>query len=120
MHKLIFTIAILTSLLLTSCKDTPKEATTVTVAKTSDEIITSSSTDKNGKKLDMSFNNTTNVATAVFNGETFEMTLDSTMASGSNYKNEHYKYTEWHGKTTLTKDNKVVFEAGEEVMPGKK
>ena len=119
MYNKIFTIAMLTSLFLTSCSNTPtvttaaESVTTTTV----EETVKSSSTDKDGKKLEMSFNNTTNVATVVFNDETFEMTLDSTMASGSNYKNDHYQYTEWHGKTTLTKDGKVVFNAGEEVMP---
>lgn len=121
MNKKIFTIAILTSMFLTSCKDTAKqvvtEKTTETVTQTPDEIKKSTSTDKNGKTLEMTFNNTKNSATFVLNGETIEMTLDSTTASGSNYKNDHYRFTECHGKTIVKKDDKIVFEAGKEVMP---
>ncbi len=123
MKKNILTIAMLTALFLTSCKENAKqESTEITkkeaVEKTTDEIVTATETDKDGKKLEMSFNNTKNTATLKLNGETIEMVLDSTMASGSNYKNEHYHYTQWHNLTTVEKDGKVIFEAGKETKVG--
>lgn len=111
----------LTALFLTSCKETPKQEYTEstskeTVEKTADEIITGKETDKTGNVLEYSFNNTKSTATFKLNGETIEMVGD-TMASGSHYKNDHYNYHEWHGKTTIEKDGKIIFEAGEETMP---
>jgi antitoxin component YwqK of YwqJK toxin-antitoxin module len=121
MTKKVFTIAMLTALFLTSCKETPKQENTVTISKervekTADEIITGKETDKTGNVLEYSFNNTKSTATFKLNGETIEMVAD-TMASGSHYKNDHYNYSQWHGKTTVEKDGKIIFEAGEETMP---
>jgi membrane-bound inhibitor of C-type lysozyme len=122
MRTNVLTIAMLTALFLSSCKETPKQENTATpakeiVKKTTDVIITNSETDKSGNKLEIEFNNTKNTATLKLNGETIELVADSTMASGSHYKNDHYKYSEWHGKTTIEKDGKIIFEAGEETMP---
>lgn len=121
MTKKVFTITMLTVLFLTSCKETPKQENTETtsketVKKTADEIITGKETDKTGNVLEYSFNNTKSTATFKLNGETIEMVAD-TMASGSHYKNDNYNYHQWHGKTTIEKDGKIIFEAGEETMP---
>lgn len=121
MKKNILTIVTLTTFIFTSCKDTPKqenkEITSIeTIEKAADEIIIGKETDKNGKVLEYSFNNTKNTATFKLNGETIEMVID-TMASGAHYKNDHYNYHEWHGKTTIEKDGKIIFEAGTETMP---
>ncbi len=116
MTKNILTIVSLTALIFTSCKDTPKQENKETVEKTADEIIAGKETDKNGNVLEYSFNNTRNTATFKLNGETIEMVVD-TMASGAHYKNDHYNYHEWHGKTTIEKDGKIIFEAGTETMP---
>lgn len=122
MTKKIVTIAVLTVLFLTSCKETPKQEiveTTAekTVEKTNEGIINATATDKSGNKIETSFDNNTNSLTLKLNGETIKMTLDSTKASGSNYKNDHYHYSTWHGKTTIEKDGKIIFEAGEATMP---
>lgn len=121
MKKNILTIVTLTVLIFTSCKDSPKQenketTSKETVEKTADEIIAGKETDKNGNVLEYSFNNTQNTATFKLNGETIEMVVD-TMASGAHYKNDHYNYHEWHGKTTVEKDGKIIFEAGSETMP---
>jgi hypothetical protein len=121
MTKNILTIVSLTAFIFTSCMDTPKQENTETISKeavgkTIDEIITGKETDKSGNVLEYSFNNTKNTATFKLNGETIEMVLD-TMASGSHYKNDHYNYHEWHGKTTIEKDGKIIYEAGNETMP---
>ena len=112
MQKKILAIAMLTSLILTSCKDTSKqestEAKTETVATTADEIVKSTLIDKNGKKLEMSFNNTKDVATLNFNGETLEMKGQET-ASGIFYKNDHYELQGKGENVELKKDGKTVF-----------
>ena len=105
----------LTSLFLTSCKDTPKEATTETVTTTADEIVKSSSTDIDGKKLEMSFNNTKNVATLNFNGETIEL-VGQEPASGIWYKNDHYELRGKGNDIELTKDGKLVFSHKDEII----
>jgi membrane-bound inhibitor of C-type lysozyme len=118
MQKKILTFAILTSLFLTSCKETPKqestEETTETVATTTDEIVTSTSTDKDGKKLEMSFNNTKDVATLNFNGETIEL-IGQKPASGIWYKNDHYELQGKENDVELTKDGKVIFSHKDEI-----
>ncbi|SNB30199.1 conserved hypothetical protein [Flavobacterium psychrophilum] len=112
MQKKILSIVMLTALTLNSCKKNSEVTKTVP-----DEIITSSETDNKGNKLDIDFNNTKSTATLKLNGEIIEMVLDTTMASGANYKNEHYHYTNWHNMTILEKDGKVIFEAGKEKTP---
>ena len=121
MTKKIFSIAMLSALFLTSCKETSKQDNTEitakqTVEKTVDEIIKGKEVDKNGNVLEYSINNTKNTATFKLKAETIEMVAD-TMASGSHYKNDHYNYHEWHGKTSIEKDGKIIFEAGTETMP---
>lgn len=127
MKKQIVSIAMLGTIFLYSCgANAPKESTDAPAtenvvkteeASTNNERVNISQTDKSGNKLDVSFDNSKNTATLQFNGETIELTLDTTMASGTHYKNEHYQYSEWHGKTTVAKDGTVIFEAGEETMP---
>lgn len=75
-----------------------------------DDIVKNSATDKNGKKLEMTFNNSKDVATLVFNGEVIDLKGD-TMASGIKYSNKNYEYVEHQGDIQLKKDGTVVFEA---------
>ena len=122
MKKKVLTIAMLTALFLISCKGTKKQENTETssketVQKTADEIISGKEIDKTGNVLEYAFNNTKNTATLKLNGETIELVGDSTMASGAHYKNDQYNYSNWHGKTIIEKEGKIVFEAGEETMP---
>ncbi len=49
--------------LKTKTNNVEKSTTQNTVANTNDEIVTSSSTNKEGKKLEMIFDNTINIAT---------------------------------------------------------
>ncbi len=121
MIKNVLTIVSLTAFLFSSCMDTPKQENTESISKEAvekkaDEIITGKETDKSGNVLEYSFNNTKSTATFKLNGEIIEMVVD-TMASGAHYKNDHYNYHEWHGKTTIEKDGKIIFEAGTETMP---
>lgn len=108
------TIAILTAFFINSCKEKPKQENTETskaetVKKTTDEIVKSSSTDKNGKKLEMSFNNTKDIVTVNFNGETFDL-VGQKPASGIWYKNDHHELTGKGENVVLKKDGKTIFE----------
>lgn len=121
MKKNILAIVILTTFNFISCKDTSKQenkeiVSKETVEKNADEIITGKETDTTGNVLEYSFNNSKGTAIFKLNGETIKMVAD-TMASGLHYKNNHYNYHEWHGITTIEKDGKIIFEAGNESIP---
>lgn len=106
------TIAVLGALLFTSCKDTTKEETieTTTVETVEqDDIVTNTSTDKDGKQLEMSFNNTKGTATLNFQGETIVLDQERA-ASGIWYKNDNYELRGKGDDIVLTKDGVVVFE----------
>lgn len=131
MEKKILTIAMLTALFLTSCKETPKQenpvdtteasvekaSTEESVEKASTVIAPDTLKDKTGNILVYDYDETKDILTITLNGEKIEMSGDNTMASGNHFKNDHYKFSEWHGKSTLEKDGKVIFEVGEETMP---
>ena len=111
MTKKFLTIAMLAALFLNSCKEAPKQEntetpTTESVEKAADDIVVLSSTDKDGKKLEMSFNNTKGTATLHFIGETIEL-LDQKPASGIWYKNDNFELTGKGNDIDLKKDGKV-------------
>lgn len=108
----------LTALFLTSCKEMPKQEETTskeTVEKTSDEIVTITSIDKDGKRLEMSFNNTKGFVTLNFNGETIEL-AEQKSASGIWYENDHYELRGKGNDFELTKDGKVIFTHKDEIV----
>jgi len=114
------TFALLAALLLFSCKETPKPERTTsskkeTVAQATDEIIKNSSTDKYGKKIEMTFNNTKGDVQVIFNGETFKLSKQPT-GSGIHYKNDKYELRGKGNDLTLTKDGKVLFENSDEII----
>ncbi|MBD3905431.1 MliC family protein [Chryseobacterium sp. C-2] len=74
------------------------------------EIIKTTISDKNGKKLDMTFNNTKNIVTLVLNGETIELEGQKA-ASGIWYKNEHYELRGKGNENELHKDGKLIFKS---------
>jgi membrane-bound inhibitor of C-type lysozyme len=121
MTKNMLTIAILAaSLFLNSCQEASKQenvetATKETVEKGGNEIITTRSTDKDGKKLELTFNNTKGTATLNFNGETIELVAQKA-ASGIWYKNDHYELRGKGNDIELTKDGKVVFTHTDDVV----
>ncbi|MEG0928144.1 MULTISPECIES: MliC family protein [Chryseobacterium] len=123
MKRTIFITATLTALFLTSCNK-EKNATdsspattdsiaanpsdSAAVSGSKDEIVKSTSKDSSGKTLDMTFNNTKNTATVVFNNETIEL-QGQKPASGIWYKNDHYELRGKGEEIELTKDGKTVF-----------
>lgn len=123
MTKRILSLSLLTALFLTSCKEGIKtdnaEKSTIqnTVAKTSDEILISSSTNKEGKKLEMIFNNTKDIVTITFEGEKIEL-VGQQPASGIWYKNDHYELKGKENDIELTKDGKIIFEHKDDIVTG--
>ncbi len=120
MKKTILTITMLTALFLTSCKDNVTKdhadnTTTETVENTSDNIVTNTLTDKDGRKLEMKFNNTKGIATVNFNGKTIELNQERA-GSGIWYKNDTYELRGKGNDITLTKDGNIVFEHEDDVV----
>lgn len=74
------------------------------------EIIKNTLSDKDGKKLDVIFNNTKNTATILFNGETIELEGQKP-ASGIWYKNDHYELRGKGNENELHKDGKLIFKS---------
>lgn len=73
-----------------------------------DGIVSSSLTDKNGNKLDMSFDNSADIATIFFEGDTAEL-AGQRPASGIWYKNDRYELRGKGSAVELTRDGKTVF-----------
>lgn len=110
----ILSLALLSVILLNSCKDNakdenPETTTAESVESQSDDIVTSNLTNKEGKELKMRFNNTKGTASVDFQGETIEMNAERA-ASGIWYKNDHYELRGKGDDIQLTKDGNVIFE----------
>lgn len=88
--------------------DSLKVDSIAVVTPTVDEIVKDSVTNPKGETLQMLFNNTTSIATFTLKNEVIEMKQDTT-ASGIQYSNENYLFTEWQGKMELKKDGKTIF-----------
>jgi membrane-bound inhibitor of C-type lysozyme len=72
------------------------------------EIVSSTTTNKDGISLKYTFNNSVGICILELNGEIIELKQERT-ASGIKYSNEHFIYTNWHGETNLFKDGKLIF-----------
>lgn len=113
----ILTITLLSTLLLASCSPSAtrqdnSQTTTDTIA---DEIVSTKSTDKDGKVLEITFNNTKGTATLYFEGETVELHQERA-ASGIWYKNDRYELRGKGNDIKLRKDGEVVFEHQDEIV----
>lgn len=114
MTKSILTIGVIAAFALTSCKETPKKENaeptkTETVDSSNDDIETTTSTNKDGEKLEISFNNTKGTATLNFKGEIIELAQERA-ASGIWYKNDQYELRGKGNDISLKKDGETVFE----------
>ena len=114
MTKKILTLTLLSALFLTSCKDNPKQDSieTETVA---DDIVIANSTDKDGKKIEMTYNNTQGTATVNFEGETIVL-KEQKAASGIWYSNENYELRGKGNDIELKKDGNIVFEHKDDIV----
>ena len=101
------------TLILTSCQNPPKQVNpetknTTTVVPPNDEIVNSTSTDKDGNKLEIVFNNTKDIATVKFKGETIEL-AGQKPASGIWFKNENYELRGKGEDVEFSKNGKIIF-----------
>lgn len=118
MIKKTLTIAILTVFFLSACKQSNKQDNTKTTTKVenvSDAITKTTSVNKDGKKLELVFNNTLGTVTVGFNDETIEL-ISQKPASGIWYKNEQYELREKGNDLTLKKDGIVIFEHQDDIL----
>ncbi|TXE07352.1 lysozyme inhibitor [Gelidibacter salicanalis] len=112
-------VAMLATLMITSCKDNAKQnnvdaTTTEPTTMATDSPVTISKTDNDDNTLEMTFDNSKDIATITFNGETAEL-AGQKPASGIWYKNDVYELRGKGNDVTLSKNGKVVFEH-EDVM----
>ena len=110
----------MSALFLNACQETSKQENIETTSVDSsvtvgDDIVKTSSTDKDGKKLVLTFNNTKGTTTVDFNGETIEMVAEKA-ASGIWYKNDHFELRGKGNDIELTKDGKVVFTHTDDIV----
>lgn len=120
MKKLILVSALFTALVLSSCKDAQKNdnleiTKTETVDSSNDDIEIMTSTNKDGKKLAISFNNSKGTATLNFMGENIELTQQKA-ASGIWYKNDNYELRGKGNDIELRKDGAVVFNHEDDIV----
>lgn len=113
----ILTITIFSAFILISCKEKSNQENVAkpNFEKISDDMVSVSSTDKNGKKLDLLFNNSKGTLTLQFNGETIELTQQLS-GSGIRYKNEQYELRGKGNDIELKKDGIVLFEHKDEIV----
>ena len=103
-------ILIITVSLLGSCLNQKSDKVT-TIKNTpfqQPEIVRSTVTSQEGITLKQTFNNASGTCVLELKGEMIELKQER-MASGIKYSNQHYIYTNWHGKTRLLKDGKLIF-----------
>ncbi|RBP30800.1 membrane-bound inhibitor of C-type lysozyme [Oceanihabitans sediminis] len=110
----------LATLFFNACKETPKQENvetdvTETVETIADDIVTTTTINKDGKKLEVVFNNTSGTATFDFEGETVTLEQEKS-ASGFWYKNDTYELRGKGNNIQLSKGDEVVFEHEDDIV----
>ncbi|WP_220764440.1 MliC family protein [Flavobacterium sp. UMI-01] len=105
-------VVIITSLVITSCKEKTTETKQTlplpTVQSSTSAIVTKTLTNPDGSKIKLTFNNTTGIAIVEFNNEKIEL-LSQKTASGIWYKNDQYELRGKGQNIELKKDGKLIF-----------
>ena len=120
MKRIVLTLAVTVALFLTSCKESTHEKSDTTIIENTEATTTTESTvtsllDKDGRKLEIHYDNTNGMATVTFDGETIEMKQEKA-ASGVWFKNDSYELRGKGNDLTLEKDGKVVFEHKDDIV----
>ena len=97
----IWIAAVAIALFSTSCNSISKQ-------ESSDELIESTVTSTTGQQLEATFDTANELVTIIFEGDTAVLKQQPS-ASGINYKNDTYEYTEWQNEIELLKNGVVVF-----------
>lgn len=79
-----------------------------TLARPEPTVTNAFVTNPHGDTLKMQYDNNKGSAVFQYKGEAILLQQD-TMASGIKYSNKDFEYTEWHGESTLKKNNQVIF-----------
>lgn len=112
--EIFLTIIIMAGIILISCDKFPKQEAQKKASKISeikaDNIVSSTSTDKNGVILLMVFNKTKGTARIIFNRETIEL-INQNPGSGVWYKNNNYELRGKGNDIELKKDGEIVFKS---------
>lgn len=120
MAKYIALFSLLLSLSLSSCDNgNNNQVITKPEPMVIDEIVNSTAVNKKGEKLEMSFNNTKNIAQVEWQGKKIELAQQPT-ASGIRYADEHYELMGKGELVNLIKDGKVIFESVKAHIYGEK
>lgn len=120
MIKRTLSLALLSALVLTACKENPKQETTEVQeteisADVEDDFVSTSYVNKEEKELEVVYNNTQGTATFVFDGETVELEQQQS-ASGVWFKNDTYELRGKGNDIELKKDGEVVFSHQDDVV----
>lgn len=120
MIKRTLSLALLSALVLTSCKENSKQETTEVQeteisADVKDDFVSTSYVNKEEKELEVVYNNTQGTATFVFDGETVELEQQQS-ASGVWFKNDTYELRGKGNDIELKKDGEVVFSHQDDVV----
>ena len=97
----IWIAAVSIAIFSTSCNSKSKQ-------ESSDELIESTVTSTSGQQLEATFDTANELVTIIFEGDTAVLKQQPS-ASGINYKNDTYEYTEWQNEIELLKNGVVVF-----------
>ena len=120
MTKIFLKFSIFGALLFSACSETPKQLNkeTATIEKAlelTDDIVEITSTDKDGKQLEMAFNNTKGTATINLNGETIELVQEKA-ASGIWYTNDTYELRGKGNDFELRKNGNLIFTHNDDIV----
>ncbi len=111
MTKGLVILLVVSQLIFSSCQNQSSSGTELKKDDSTlknNEIVSSTTTNKDGIFLKYTFNNSDGTCILELNGEIIELKQERT-ASGIKYSNEHFIYTNWHGETNLFKDGKLIF-----------
>lgn len=115
MTKLLSTIAVLTAFFFSGCTEAPKQESTTATETVADELVKTTATDKDGRTLELSFNNTKGTVILQFRDETIVL-QQQRAASGIWYTNDHYELRGKGNDIELKKDGEIVFTHQDDIV----
>lgn len=100
---LILTLVTFVFIGMISCKDKQTQSNP-------SDIVKSTAVNKDGQKLEMTFDNAKGTAIIQYNGETIDLITDNP-ASGISYKNDHYQLMGKGEYVEFSKDGNLIFKS---------
>ncbi len=100
---LILTLVTFVFIGMISCKDKQTQSAP-------SDIVKSTAVNKDGQKLEMTFDNAKGTATVQYNGETIDLITDNP-ASGISYKNDNYQLMGKGEYVEFSKDGNLIFKS---------